>query len=170
MTVAVAAPVAPWSSVTVTCTVQVPAAKTCVALAAACGPRTMPSPKSNRYERMLPSASDDAEASAETLSGAVPLEGVTVSRAVGGWFAGDEPWNSSAPRSANVSGPRPRFGVPASSTRARPSASVAGQFAMPEFALSIAGEPARSSKLPCAGSVKSGSACGVLASCPLALL
>src|SRR6266511_3115753 len=39
---------------------------------------------------MLPSGSDDAEASAVTASGSVPDEGVTVSLATGGWFpAGD---------------------------------------------------------------------------------
>src|ERR1041385_5186957 len=117
VTVAAAEPVAPWLSVTVTRTVQVPAANVCVAVEPDCGPTTVPSPKSKRYEAMLPSASDEAEAFAVTPRGAAPLEGVTVSRATGGWFALDDAWNSSAPRSANVTGPLPRFGVPGSSVR-----------------------------------------------------
>src|ERR1043166_2747373 len=165
-----AVPVAPWLSVTVSRTVHVPAANVCVAVAEACGPTTVPSPKSNLYEAIVPSASDDADPLAVTASGAVPDDGDTVSRATGGWFAAVEPWNSSAPRSANVTGPRPRFGVPGSSTRARPSASVEGQFATPELASSMHGEPARSSKFPFAGSAKSGSAWNVFPSCPLAAL
>src|SRR5260221_518157 len=88
VTVAAAEPVAPRLSVTMTRTVQVPAANVCVAVAPACGPTTVPSPKSNRYEAMVPSASDEADAFAVTLSGAGPLEGETVSRATGAWFAG----------------------------------------------------------------------------------
>ena len=58
-----------------------------VAVELDCGPTTVPSPKSNRYDVMLPSGSEDAEASAVTASGAVPEDGVTVSRATGGWLA-----------------------------------------------------------------------------------
>src|ERR1051325_3296272 len=47
VTTAEAEPVAPWLSVTVSRTVQVPAANVCVAVAEACGPTTVPSPKSN---------------------------------------------------------------------------------------------------------------------------
>src|SRR6266542_2235383 len=87
VTVAEAVAIAPPLSVTVTLAVQVPAAYVWVAVAPGCGPTTVPSPKSNRYDAMLPSGSDDAEASAVTASGAVPDDGVTVSLATGGWFA-----------------------------------------------------------------------------------
>src|SRR5438874_2433246 len=50
VTTADAVPVAPLSSVTVSRTVQVPAANVWVAVAAVCGPTTVPSPKSNRYD------------------------------------------------------------------------------------------------------------------------
>src|SRR5439155_947268 len=95
-------------------------------------------------ERLWPHhrAVAEVEASAVTASGSVPDDGVTLSCATGGWFPPLVPWNSSAPRSAYVTGPSPVFGVPGSSFRARPSASVAGQLATPEFASSIAGEPA----------------------------
>src|SRR5947208_3370750 len=86
VTTADAVPVAPLSSVAVSRTVQVPAANVCVAVAPACGPTTVPSLKSNLYDAIVPSASDEVEASAVTASGAVPLEGVTVSRATGGWL------------------------------------------------------------------------------------
>src|ERR1051326_8985214 len=85
VTTAEAVPVAPWLSVSRT--VQVPAANVCVAVAPDCGPTTVPSPKSNLYEVIVPSASEEAEPFAVTASGAVPDEGVTVSRATGGWFA-----------------------------------------------------------------------------------
>src|SRR2546430_7697760 len=39
---------------------------------------------------MRPSGSEDAPARAVTVSGAVPLDGVTVSRATGGWLAPGE--------------------------------------------------------------------------------
>src|SRR6266536_2239847 len=81
-----------------------------------------------------------APALAVTASGAVPDEGVTVRLATGGWLGGLVPWNSSAPRSAYVTGPSPVLGVAASSLRALPSASCAGQLATPELASSIAGE------------------------------
>src|ERR1043165_7570349 len=87
VTTAEAEPVAPWLSVTVSRTVQVPAANVCVAVAEACGPTTVPSPKSNRYEAIEPSASEDAEPLAVTVSGAVPEDGETVSRATGGRWA-----------------------------------------------------------------------------------
>src|ERR1044072_188291 len=86
VTTAEAVPVAPWLSVTVSRTVQVPAANVCVAVAPDCGPTTVPSPKSNLYEAIVPSASEEAEPLAVTVSGAVPEDGDTVSRATGGWF------------------------------------------------------------------------------------
>src|ERR1051325_794556 len=86
VTTAEAVPVAPWLSVTVSRPVQVPAANVCVAVAPACGPTTVPSPKSNLYEAIVPSASEEAEPLAVTVSGAVPEDGDTVSRATGGWF------------------------------------------------------------------------------------
>ena len=104
----------------------------------------------------MPSGSEEPEASALTLSGSVPVDGVTVSAAVGGWFVGG--WNSSAPRSAYATGPRPVFGVRGSSARALPSASVAGQLLTPELALSMAGEPTRRWKSPLAGATNRGSA------------
>src|SRR5438045_5268833 len=54
------------------------------------GPTTVPSPKSNRYDTMRPSGSEDAPARAVTASGAVPIDGVTVSRATGGRLAPGE--------------------------------------------------------------------------------
>src|SRR6185503_20579405 len=53
-----------------------------------CGPALVPSPNSNRYDTTLPSASDDAEASRRTASGAVPDEGDAVSLATGAWLPG----------------------------------------------------------------------------------
>src|SRR5205823_3709079 len=50
------------------------------------GPTTVPSPKSNRYDVIVPSGSEEAEALAVTWSGAVPEDGVTVRRATGGWL------------------------------------------------------------------------------------
>ena len=47
-----------------------------------------PSPKSNAYERVCPCGSVDAEASADTCNGDVPVDGVTVSDAVGGRSGG----------------------------------------------------------------------------------
>src|ERR1051326_6516777 len=86
VTTAEAEPVAPWLSVTVSRTVQVPAANVCVAGAEACGPAAVPSPKSNLYEAIDPSASEEAEPLAVTVSGAVPDEGDTESRATGAWL------------------------------------------------------------------------------------
>src|ERR1044072_1273565 len=86
VTTAEAEPVAPWLSVTVSRTVQVPAANVCVAVAEACGPTTVPSPKSNLQDAIDPSASEEAEPLAVTVSGAVPEDGDTVSRATGAWL------------------------------------------------------------------------------------
>src|ERR1044072_7029644 len=86
VTTAEAEPVAPWLSVTVSRTVQVPAANVCVAVAEACGPTTVPSPKFNLYVATDPSASEEAVALAVTVSGAVPEDGDTVSRATGAWL------------------------------------------------------------------------------------
>src|SRR5580765_696368 len=80
---------APALSMTSTVAVQLPAAYVWVAVAPGCGPATVPSPKSKRYDVIVPSGSDDAEASAVTASGAVPEGGVTVSAACGGWLGGD---------------------------------------------------------------------------------
>src|SRR5262245_52422015 len=83
---AVALAVAPSLSVTITLTVCEPPENVCVALEPGCGPTIVPSPKSNRYETRLPSASDEADAFAVTASGAGPPEGLSESAAVGGWF------------------------------------------------------------------------------------
>ena len=48
----------------------------------------VPSPKSKAYESACPCGSLDADASAVTVTGAVPLDGLTVSAAVGGWVGG----------------------------------------------------------------------------------
>ena len=64
--------------------------------------------------------------------------------------------NSSAPRSAYGTGPTPVFAVEGSSRRIPPSASVAGQSAIEEFAQSIAGEPPCRWKSAFAGSTNSG--------------
>src|SRR6266849_3155692 len=84
MTAAEAAPVPPRLSVTSTMAVQFPSAYVCVAVEDDCGPTIVPSPKSNRYEATLPSGSLDAEASAVTLSGALPVDGKITSDAAGG--------------------------------------------------------------------------------------
>src|SRR6266545_1524729 len=90
VTVAEAVAIAPPLSATVARAVQVPAAYVWVAVAPGCGPTTVPSPKSNRYDAIVPSGSLEPEASAVTVSGAVPDDGVTVSRATGGWLVGVE--------------------------------------------------------------------------------
>ena len=51
-------------------------------------PAVAPSPKSNAYERACPCGSVDADASAITFTGAVPLVGVTPSEATGGCAGG----------------------------------------------------------------------------------
>ena len=96
------------------------------------------------------SPSVEAEASAVTVSGAVPDEGATVRAAAGAASGGGEPdgWNSYAPRSSYGSGPTPVFGVAGSSTRALPSTSRPGWPLTPEFPESIAGDPAMRWKSP----------------------
>src|SRR5258705_271896 len=101
-------------------------------------------------------------------SGATPDEGVSLSAATGGRFTPPTLWNSSAPRSENVTGPSPAFAVAGSSTRAFPAASVEGQFATPELPQSIKGEPANGRKSPPAAFVNRGLACFVRVSLPLA--
>src|SRR5262249_57042275 len=66
-------------------------------VAPACGPTTVPSPKSKRYVAIEPS-SVELEPSARTESGTSPDEGVTVSRATGGRLVVVDR-NSNAPRS-----------------------------------------------------------------------
>ena len=46
-----------------------------------------PSPKSQAYEAIVPSASAEAEPFAVTETGAWPLDGVSVKLAVGAWLA-----------------------------------------------------------------------------------
>src|SRR5436190_405556 len=86
VTVADCVAVAPALSVTCTLAVHVPAAYVWVMVACDCGPMTVPSPKSNRYEAIEPSGSEEPDASAVTASGSVPDDGVTVSAALGGWL------------------------------------------------------------------------------------
>src|ERR1041384_4093547 len=120
VTTAEAVPVAPWLSVTVSRTVQVPAANVCVAVAPACGPTTVPSPTSNRQHAIVPSAPEDAEPLAVTLSGAVPDEGDTVSRATGGWFV----VGADAVTTAEAVPVAPWLSVPVSRTVRGPAANV----------------------------------------------
>src|SRR5438477_11303198 len=96
------------------------------------------------------SPSVEPEASAVTVSGALPDEGATVTAAAGAASGGGAPdgWNSYAPRSTYGSGPTPLFGVAGSSTRALPSASRPGCPPTAEFAESIAGDPAVRWKSP----------------------
>src|SRR5436190_19623180 len=75
---------------------------------------------------------------------------------------------SYAPRSSYALGPAPVFGVDGSSTRGRPSTSVADWPLTPEFAESIAGEPPRRCKSPPVRFTHLGSACFPCDSCPVA--
>src|SRR5436190_1602600 len=85
VTTAVPVDTAPPVSVTVTVTVCVPGTRyVCVAMGWACGPLSVPSPKSKLYVAIgVESVSHDPDASAVTARGAVPDAGVTASDTVG---------------------------------------------------------------------------------------
>jgi hypothetical protein len=76
----------PASSVTTTVRVHAPAPLTWVATGSACGPTTVPSPKANRYDTIVPSGSLEPEAFAVTVRGSFPVEGVAVRTTTGSWF------------------------------------------------------------------------------------
>ena len=104
---------------------------------------------------------------------AVPPTSMTASTTRGGTVSSEEPWNSNAPMSTNVVGPTPVFGVPGSSTRARPSRSVAGATTAGAvgpsggslLAASITGDPARRWKLSSSPKLANGD-CGLCRSQP----
>src|SRR5205814_3401822 len=100
-TVTVAGLAPPLWSMTETVAVQLPAAYVWVAAGPACGPTIVPSPKSNRNDAAVPSGPTEPKALAVTARGATPDAGVIVS------CAGR---NSSAPRSAKLTGPMPTLG------------------------------------------------------------
>src|SRR2546428_3228611 len=120
----------------------------CDGIAGLCGRTIVPRPKWKRYETVVPPAAVEADPSATTASGALPAEGVTVSRATGGGLTPG--WYSYAPRSESFTGPTPVFGVAGSSARARPSAAFSGQSGAPEAPSSLAAQPRRGWKAPAA--------------------
>src|SRR5262245_39035852 len=60
----------------------------CDAVGPVCGPTTVPSPKSKRYEAIVPSASLEPDAFAATASGSFPVPGLATRTAAGGWLNG----------------------------------------------------------------------------------
>src|SRR5437773_574052 len=88
VTVADCMAVAPALSVTCTLAVHVPAAYVWVAVACDCGPMTVASPKSNRYDAIEPSGSEEPGRSSDLAPASAQQGGSTSSAALGGWSRG----------------------------------------------------------------------------------